>query len=692
MESLKWFKKAAGVWSAQIGQVDPFTPLSIVDQEPRLETLEDMGESLFPFDEEDIIVERNSKRIIIRFPLTDDEKIYGFGLQFMKVNHRGRTRFLRVNSDPRQDTGETHAPIPFCVSSKGYGLLVNTSRIVRFYCGSCVRKDSNTPPVIKDRNTDPTWQATPLSDSMEIVVEDAGVELYIFSGKTMLDVVRRYNLYCGGGVLPPKWGLGFWHRVPLNYNDRQVIDEALEYRAKNIPCDVIGLEPGWHSSSYPVTYEWSKKRFPEPKLFIEQLDKLGFKVNLWEHPYVSPKSCIYPKLEPLSGSHTVWGGLVPDYSLKEAQDIYKEHHEKQHVNIGVSGYKLDECDGSELTGNSWIFPEHASFPSGHDGEQMRQMYGIIMQKMIYEIFRKHGVRTYGLVRASMAGSSSSPYVLYSDLYDHRQFVRALINSSFSGILWCPEVRDGNNAEDFVRRIQTVCFSPLAMLNAWASGFKPWSYPDVEGIIRKYINLRMQLLPYFYSAFARYYFEGIPPFRAIQLSANDDIDINVNAHLNEDAEIDDQYMAGDSLLIAPMFAGETTRKVYLPKGVWYDFDTGERYEGGTIIEIYVSLDKIPVFVKEGGIIPMMPALPHMPKAGEKVPLEIRYYGKTPGTFKLYDDDGETFAYEKGNYCWITLQVSIDEDGKCVGNVVNVEGDWEPGYSEYKWKYINQGMSE
>jgi len=83
---------------------------------------------------------------------------------------------------------------------------------------------------------------------------------------------------------------------------------------------------------------------------------------------------------------------------------------------------------------------------------------------------------------------------------------------------------------------------------------------------------------------------------------------------------------------------------------------------------------------------------MPKAGEKVPLEIRYYGKTPGTFKLYDDDGETFAYEKGNYCWITLQVSIDEDGKCVGNVVNVEGDWEPGYSEYKWKYINQGMSE
>ena len=204
MESLKWFKKAAGVWSAQIGQVDPFTPLSIVDKEPCLEALEDMGESLFPFDEENIIVERNSKRIIIRFPLTDDEKIYGFGLQFMKVNHRGRTRFLRVNSDPRQDTGETHAPIPFCVSSKGYGLLVNTSRIVRFYCGSCVRKDSNTPPVIKDRNTDPTWQATPLSDSMEIVVEDAGVELYIFSGKTMLDVVRRYNLYCGGGVLPPK--------------------------------------------------------------------------------------------------------------------------------------------------------------------------------------------------------------------------------------------------------------------------------------------------------------------------------------------------------------------------------------------------------------------------------------------------------------------------------------------------------
>jgi alpha-D-xyloside xylohydrolase len=637
-------------------------------------------------------------------PLEEGEKLFGLGLQFMRVNHRGRTRFLRVNSDPKQDTGETHAPVPFYVSSRGYGLLIHTASIVTIYCGSSVRKDARRHPEAFDRNTQRgRWKATPASDEVEIVLSGPDVELVMFAGPRMLDVVSRYNLFCGGGTLPPRWGLGFWHRVPSLYTADQVREEARQFRERGFPCDVIGLEPGWHSKSYPCTYEWAKDRFPDPAAFVSGLLQDGFRVNLWENPYVSPDARIYSELEKLAGSHTVWAGLAPDYTLPEAQAVYKKQHEDDHASIGVAGYKLDECDGSELTNNSWMFPAHAEFPSGLDGEQMRQLYGLLLQRMTKDMYKERDIRTYGLVRASGAGASSLPYVLYSDLYDHRQFVRALINSSFSGLLWTPEVRKAKSAEEWVRRMQVVCFSPLAMLNAWADGTKPWSFPEAEPIIRKYIQLRMRLLPYLYSAFAKYRFEGIPPFRALQLEMDTSAahaSSSDSAHVNStdaaygkqtDIEPDDQFMAGDSLVVAPLFEGQTSRSVYLPAGcAWYDFETGERFDGGQTITVEPGLEKIPVYVKDGGIVPMMPVMPHMPKRGQSVPLEIRHYGSAPGTFQLYDDDGETFGYEQGKYRWREVAVGA-ADGSLAGTISQVEGDWDSFYGEVSWSFM-QGKKE
>ena len=222
-------------------------------------------------------------------PLEADEKIFGLGLQFMKVNHRGRTRYLRVNSDPVQDTGETHAPVPFYVSSRGYGILVNTAGIPTICCGSTVRLDAKRRPAIRDRVTDPDWQATPDSDLLEIVVEAPGLELYAFAGPDMLDVVRRFNLFCGGGTLPPRWGLGFWHRVHYQWNAQQCLDEVQEARRRGYPLDVLGLEPGWQTCAYPTSYEWSPERFPQPAEFIRKLAAESIRVNLWENPYVAPR-------------------------------------------------------------------------------------------------------------------------------------------------------------------------------------------------------------------------------------------------------------------------------------------------------------------------------------------------------------------------------------------------------------------
>ncbi|RTE06347.1 glycoside hydrolase family 31 protein [Paenibacillus whitsoniae] len=700
-----WSLAAPGVWRVTLQEMQEakgMTPLTYMNVQPREAALKQMPEVQPPFDWDQVRIEEIRDGLLVSFPLTPSEKLYGTGLQLMRMNQRGRTRYLRVNSDPKQDTGETHAPVPFYASDRGYGVLIDTSRIVTMHCGSTLELADTRAEHVRDRNTNAGWSATPLAARTELRLPKDGFDIYVFGGPSLTDVVARYNLFCGGGVLPPKWGLGFWHRVPTLYTDEQVLEEAEQFRQRGIPCDVIGLEPGWHSQSYPVSYEWEANRFPSPGTFVQQLRAKGMRVNLWEHPYVSPTSKIYEKLRPYAGSHTVWGGLAPDYAMEEAAAQYKQVHETEHVSLGVSGYKLDECDGSELTRNSWMFPAHAKFPSGLDGEQMRQLYGLMFQKMTSDLYRSKNRRTYGLVRASGAAASTMPYVLYSDLYDHKQYIRALCNASFSGLLWTPEVRRAVSAEDWVRRMQTVCLSSLAMLNAWGDGTKPWSYPEVESIVRHYIELRMRLLPYLYTAFAAYRETGVPPFRAMPLVMSPAEIAAAEGHLAEfeqevlnttDAaygkkttrEWDDQYMLGEFLLVAPLVAGETERDVLLPGGVWYGLETGERYEGGQIVRISAVLEIMPIFVRSGAVIPMMPSMPHVPEPGSPVPLTFVHFGEESGEGTLYDDDGETFAYEEGASHWWRAQVTRRPDGSYAGELLGNDQVVPESFSTIAWQF-------
>ncbi|MBC7959482.1 MAG: DUF5110 domain-containing protein [Vallitaleaceae bacterium] len=668
---------ASGIWKATVGDKEALCPTDVVNALPKLERINTMDPIDFPMSLLDLKEEQHHHKIILSYEIDDQERFYGFGLQFMKVNHRGRTRFLKVNSDPIQDTGESHAPVPFYISTNGYGVFINTARIVTVHCGSTVRFGSKHHPIPTNQNENLNFEYTPKSDVFEIVVPSEGFEIYVFAGKSIKEIVMRYNLLFGGGTIPPKWGLGFWHRTPYKATDEEIIAEAHEYREKDFPCDVIGLETGWHSSSYPCTYAFHPDRFKDPTDFVKKLGDEGFKVNLWEHAYISPKSEVYESLKRYGCSHSTWGGLVPDYSIEAAREILKKQHKENHMDIGISGYKIDECDGSELTSFSWIFPAHSVFPSGNDGEQVRQMYGLLLQKLIYELYQKENKRTYGLVRASSGAATNLPYVLYSDLYDHKQFIRGLINSSFSGLLWTPEVRAGGNGEDYARRFQTVCFSPLAMINAWCDGTKPWTFIDVAPIIKKYLKLRMSLIPYFYNAFAAYHFDGLPPFRAMHFEEGFD-PISVGAAFKAwvkfekqslwdvfEDELDTQYMAGDDLLIAPLFAGETKRSVYLPEGNWYDFYDGIGYMGGRFIEVSAALDKLPIFVRDGALIPMIEARDCMPSPGVKVALEVRMYGNQPRTFRLYDDDGNTYDYEKGQYQFYKIWTQINDQGQLEG---------------------------
>jgi alpha-glucosidase (family GH31 glycosyl hydrolase) len=688
-----WTEVAPGVWKSIIGVPDKLDLFNAAGIKPATEALSKMVAVKFPLSENDIVAEIVNGETYLRFPLVRDEQIFGFGLNFKTVHQRGKILQLHVDHYGGTDNGRTHAPVPFYISDRGYGIFINSSRYLRVYAGTAVRKESPEAPEPRNRNSDKKWTSQPYSDAVEILVPATGVEIYIFAGPTSLDAVRRYNLYCGGGSLPPRWGLGFTQRVPTLYTSTQVEQEAKLFADRGFPLDFIGLEPGWQSKSYPCTFEWDKTGYPDPANFVKTMKDMGIRLNLWTNPYVSPDSPIYQEILRYTGTHTVWGGIVPDHTMSEPQEIFVRQLNNSQVSIGISGYKLDENDGYDR----WLWPDVAKFPSGNSAEQLRQTYGLLLQMITTEMFKQKNTRTYGLTRASNGGGSSFPYVIYNDYYSHEDFITALINSGFIGVLWTPEVRSSKTGEEWLRRIQTVCFSPMAMINAWSSGTKPWSFPEVEKEVKEYALLRMQLIPYLYTEFAKYHFEGTPPFRGMNLEEGFDARAKMelrSKNLDDNPyaeavlkEIKDQYMTGEYLLVAPLFTGQTSRKVVLPKGKWFDFYTGQYAGDGEVISVAPGLEKIPVYVKDGGIIPLMPPVLHAPVAGEKYDLEIRYYGTNPGNYKLYDDDGETFDYEKGIYSWREITVVKDKKGKLTGTISKAEKGKPDNIGTVTWRFMS-----
>lgn len=688
---ISWTVITSGVWNLSAGNPEKLNLLSELNISPKSDAIRKMGNASLPLGKDDIRLEIIDGKTYIRFPLERGEKIFGLGLNFKTVEQRRRMMRLHVDHYGGKDDGRNHAPVPFFVSSRGYGAFINSARYMDVWVGSSVRKDSKDQSPVYDRTTDKNWRSEQYSDNLEFLVPAEGIEILLFAGPTMLDAVRRFNLYNGGGVLPPRWGLGFWQRTPTPFSADDVRKEVAEFEKRDFPLTVIGLEPGWMSRAYPCTYEWDPVRFPQPEAFVRELSEKHIKVNVWFNPYVSPEGTLYDKIEPYTGSHKVWGGIVPDFTMPQTQQIYMEHFNKHVLDRGVSGYKMDENDGYD----SWLWPDVATFPSGNPAEKLRQLYGSILQDITMQSFRQRNQRSYGLVRAGNAGTTSFPYVIYNDYYNHQDFITALINSSFIGMLWTPEVRAAKTSEEWLRRMQTVCFSPLAQLDAWADGTKPWSFPDVTEQVNEIAKLRMRLIPYLYTAFADYAFEGTPPFRAMNLEEGyritDKIEDGVlDATENPYAlavrkEVKDQYMAGPNLLIAPLFTGEKERKVILPQGKWYDFYTGEYAGEGEVITVIPGLDKIPVYVKDGGIVPMWPAITKI-TGDDKYPLEIRHYGNKPSTYDLYDDDGKTFDYEKGVFSRILLTVEIDKRGQKKGKVSLPKKGKVWSFSEYNFRFM------
>lgn len=650
---------AKGIWKIVLGELETFTPEHFRQFPVRTEAIEQIPVSRECRVSEEKIHWRKTKRgITVTLPMETQEDIYGFGLQLQGFNQAGRRRYIKVNSDPVANTGEGHAPVPFYISSAGYGLFVNTFRYTTFLMGTNSERGQSAGMTAeneahKEFSEAAIYALKRAKEERKVIIDipaAGGIELYLFAGDFM-EIVQRYNLFSGGGCVPPMWGLGMWYRIYGGGDEKALKELAEQFRKEEIPMDVLGLEPGWHSHSYSCTYKWSNL-FPHPQEMIDDMTAQGYKLNLWEHVYVYPKAPFYEKLVPYSGDYEVWNGLVPDFATKEACQLFEDYHRDTFVKQGIAGFKLDECDNSDYNPSNWAFPDSTEFPSGMDGEQMHMTIGTLYQNLIYRIYQQENRRTYSQVRSSGALAASLPFVLYSDLYDHKQFIRGVVNAGFSGLLWCPEVRDCANGDDLLRRLQTVVFSGHALINSWRIPSPPWKQTDIEKNLagepmdtaeyytaecRKLFELRMRLLPYLYSAFVEYSHSGKPPIRALVLDYPED---------REARMVDDEYLFGESMLVCPLtYEDGTSRSVYLPEGSWYDFFTGERTEGGRRVEVHAEYDKIPVFVKEGAIIPLAKPVTHVEK-DTVFDITVKTFGEADGSFVLYEDDFETFAYEEG----------------------------------------------
>ncbi|GAB3934334.1 TIM-barrel domain-containing protein [Mucilaginibacter myungsuensis] len=632
-----------------------------------------------------------SSGVLAELGMEDNERFYGFGLQVNTFEQRGLRREIRTNSQTIGNLGFSHAPMPFYISSKGYGVLVNSSRYVNFYMGSQHKLAEATAGKETAKANEPGSSPEELyrnknrsSSNVEIQIKGAkGMEILVFEGPTMRNVMERYNLYSGGGALPPMWGLGFKYRAKNTFTQAEVLDFSKYFRDNHIPCDMFGLEPGWQTAAYSCSYVWNKDKYPTPDSLISIMNGRGYKLNLWEHAYTHPTSPIFSAIAPFSGNYKVWNGAVPDFTLPKARAIFGDYHNNTFIKKGILSFKLDECDAAYYDDGSgeWSFPDIARFPSGMDGEQMRQSFGLLYQKTLLDEYRKENIRSMMEVRASHLFASPYNAAIYTDMYDHGDFVKMIINSGFSGTNWSPEVRDIRSEEDLIRRLQTSAMSAHMNVNCWFLKNLPWyqferdknnkdillpNAKEIEQKVKKLIETRMSLIPYLYAAFADYHYKGIPPFRAMVMDYPDD---------KETFKLDNQYMMGESIMCAPFINGASTRDVYFPAGNWYDFNSGKKYAGAQKHKITMSLTEMPMFVKEGTILPLAKPIEFVSPT-TVFDITCKVYGNAEvKPVHLFEDDSNNFGYEANKFAWLNLnwkngKGSTTRDGKQVKKLYNI----------------------
>ena len=632
-----------------------------------------------------------------------DEHFYGLGEKAARLDKR-RSSFINWNSDTpgyNEGTDPIYQTVPFYIGlEKGiaHGIFFDNSYRSYFDFGKSSQQR--------------IWFGA----------EGGEMNYYFFYGPSIKKILERYADLTGRMPLPPMWALGNQQSRWSYYPDTMVEEVVRQYRQRDLPLDVIHLDIDY-MHGYRV-FTWDRKRFPAPAELIKKLGSLGVKVVTIVDPGVkyqpaaagaTPTQSIAPELAPQGDYYyvfeqgreknyfqrrkngdlfipKVWPGdsVFVDYTLADARAWWGALH-RAYMDHGVAGIWNDMNEPSDFvdqTGKNQM--DVISYDEGEKSTHAknRNVFALLMARATYEGLERlqPNRRPYVITRAAYAGIQRYSTMWTGDTNSSWEAL-ALSIPMFQSLGLSGEPFVGSDvggfqgrgsAELLVRSYQVSFLAPFCRNHRIIEGYdqEPWRFGKYyEDIIRKYLKLRYELLPFLYTTLEEAHRTGVPVFRPLVLNYQDD----ANTY-----NLDDQFMIGTELLVAPILkSAQTKRLVYLPRGTWYDYWTNRKHVGGTMIEVDAPLDTVPMFVRAGAIIPKGQVMNYV---GEKpsAPRFVIYpddRGQAETT--LYEDDGLSPAYKKGVFRRTRVTLSGPTTRSMLININTSEGTYQPASRSFEF---------
>lgn len=528
----------------------------------------------------------------ISFHSNPDEKFVGTGERFSKMDLSGNT-FQLINQDGQgANNKRTYKNIPFYMSSEMYGLFMHTTSYAKIS--------------LSDFS----------SRSVQLLNESPTLDIFLIGDQTPEKILYQYRRITGFPTAPPIWSYGIWMSKMTYYSENEVNQICEKLRKEQFPCDVIHLDTGWFNTDWLCEWKFNLERFPDPERFVSDLKKKGFRVSLWQMPYISKDSEQYEeavneqyigvqKGDTIKGesnfSNLDYAGTI-DFTNPRAVIWYKNLLRRL-LEIGVSCIKTDFGEEIHLDAEYY----------GMQAKKLNNVYALLYQKAAFEVTKE--VTGNGLVWARAGWSGCQRYPIHwggdaAASWDGMAgSLKGGLHLGLSGFgFWSHDVPGFHGVPNFmnsvipenlyIRWTQFGVFTSHIRYHG-TSNREPYHYPKIAELIKKWWNLRYALLPYIIEQGKKTTYTGFPVLRALLMHHQAD---KMCWH------IDDQYYFGDAFLVAPIMNSTNKRDVYLPKGNWKHFFTGQSYEGEQWLTSYQThLEDMPVWVKENESIPIYPEM-------------------------------------------------------------------------------------
>jgi alpha-D-xyloside xylohydrolase len=536
------------------------------------------------------------------FALRPQEAVFGLGERFLALDKVGQTVDLVMEEALGTTSPRSYKNVPFFWTTRGYGVFLHTSARATCWVGSRAAAD------------------------VQVAVEDDVLDYYLFLGSPA-EILARYTALTGRSAMPPRWSFGFW-QSKISY---RAADEALEVvrrnRAAGIPTDVLHLDTHWFREDWRCDLELAPDRFPDPAAFFAEMDRLGAKVCLWQLPYIPEGSRLFDELLAADGFVRTRDGELYDVGIcytpgfrgrvgcidftnPEATRVYQAHLRRLFA-LGARAIKVDFGEQAPLDG---------VYFDGTPGHRMHNLYPLLYNRAVAEATQEATGECIVWARSAWAGSQRYPLHWGGDSsanwHNLLPQIRGGLSLGLSGFpFWSMDI--GGFVGD--------ASGPL--LVRWMQAGVLFSHPRIHGtgerelwkrdpetlrLCREALRLHYRLLPYLWATAREAVEHALPVSRALVLAFPDDPTA---------WSVEDQWLVGDALLAAPVLDESGRRRVYLPEGGWTDWWTGARSEGPRWLDVEAGLGTIPLWLREGAVVPLGPELDHVDPRPQ-LPLTLR----------------------------------------------------------------------